>query len=89
MKLYYKPTTRTVEILHNLHATESPQDPLPGVRFVGRPVVLNCSSLLERVSELIDFYLLPVVKSQPTNLKDTRDTIRKVKNIQLPHSTSK
>ena len=55
------------------------------MRFVGRPVVLNCSSPLERVSELIDFYLLPAVRSQPTYLKDTGDTIRKVENIQLPN----
>ena len=59
--------------------------PPPGVHFVGRPVVSNCSSPLERVSELIDFYLLPVVRSQPTYLKDTGDTIRKVENIQLPN----
>ena len=50
---------------------------------VGRPVVTNCSSPLEKISKLINFYLLPVVKSQPTYLKDTRDTIRKVENIQL------
>ena len=59
--------------------------PPPGVRFVGRSVVSNCSSPLERVSELIDFYFLPVVRSQPTYLKDTGDTIRKVENIQLPN----
>ena len=58
--------------------------PPKGVRFVGRPVASNCSSPLERASELIDFYLLPVVKSQPTYLKDTGDTIRKIENIVLP-----
>ena len=56
--------------------------PTTGIHFVGRPVATNCSSPLERVSE--DFYLLPLVKFQPTYLKDTRDTIRKVGNIQLP-----
>ncbi|XP_072046859.1 uncharacterized protein [Amphiura filiformis] len=58
--------------------------PPPGVRFVGRPVVSNCSSPLERASELIDFYLLPVVRSQPTYLKDIGDTIRKIENLTLP-----
>ena len=48
-------------------------------------MVSNCSSPLERASELIHFYLLPVVRSQPTYLKDTGDTIRKVENIQLPN----
>ena len=43
-----------------------------------------CYSSLERVSEFIDFYLLPTVRSQPTYLKDTGDTIRKVENTQLP-----
>ena len=49
--------------------------PPEGVRFVGRPVASNCSPPLERASELIDFYLLPVVRSQPTYLKDTGDTM--------------
>ncbi|XP_072030628.1 uncharacterized protein [Amphiura filiformis] len=62
----------------------STKPPPPGVRFVGRPVVSNCSSPLERASELIDFYLLPVVRSQPTYLKDTGDTIRKIENLTLP-----
>ncbi len=55
-----------------------------GSRFVGRPVVSNCGSPLEKASEFLDFYLLPIVKSQPTYLKDTGDTIRKIEALSLP-----
>jgi hypothetical protein len=79
----YNGQTRTPVffMLPKIHKT-----PPEGVRFVGRPVVSNCSSPLERASELIDFYLLPVVKSQPTYLKDTGDTIRKIESIHLPQN---
>ena len=53
--------------------------------FCRKTVVSNCLSPLERVSELIYFYLFPVVRSRPTYLKDTGDTIRKVEKIQLPN----
>ena len=39
---------------------------------------------LERVSKLIEFYPLPVVKSQPAYLKESDDTIKKIENIRLP-----
>ncbi len=58
--------------------------PPPGSSFVGRPVVSNCGSPLEKASEFLDFYLLPIVKSQPTYLKDTGDTIRKIEALSLP-----
>lgn len=66
-------------ILPKTHKT-----PPEGVRFVGRPVVSSCSSPLERASELIDFYLLPSVKTQPSYLKDTGETIRKIESLHLP-----
>ena len=37
----------------------------------GRPIVSACSCPSENISEYLDSFLLPVVQSLPTNVKDT------------------
>ena len=47
-------------------------------------MISSCGSPLNRIAELLHFYLLPEVKKSPAYLKDTADTIRKIENLVLP-----
>lgn len=58
--------------------------PKEGYKFIGRPVVSGCGGPLNRISGFLDHYLMPIVQRQPTYLKDTSDTIRKIEDLTLP-----
>ncbi|XP_077862479.1 uncharacterized protein LOC144344410 [Saccoglossus kowalevskii] len=57
--------------------------PPEGSIFVGRPIISGCSGPTEKISELIDHFLIPIVKRQHTYIKDTTDFINKIENIQV------
>ncbi|XP_077866476.1 uncharacterized protein LOC144354683 [Saccoglossus kowalevskii] len=57
--------------------------PPEGSIFVGRPIISCCSGPTEKISELIDHFLIPIVKRQHTYIKDTTDFINKIENIQV------
>ena len=48
----------------------------------GRPVILNCGTPTEKVSEFLDFQLKPVMQSSKSCIKDSGDFVRKIKDIQ-------
>ena len=49
---------------------------------LGRPVISNCGTPTEKVSEFLDFQLKPVMQSSKSYIKDSGDFIRKIKDIQ-------
>ena len=49
--------------------------------FPGRAVISNCGTPTEKVSELLDSQLKPVMQSSRSYIKDSGDFIKKIKNI--------
>ena len=47
----------------------------------GRPVISNCGTPTEKVSEFLDSQLKPVMQSSRSYIKDSGDFIKKIKNI--------
>ena len=41
----------------------------------GRPIVAGCSSPTQAISKFLDQFLLPIVRKQPTYIRDTTDFI--------------
>jgi hypothetical protein len=52
----------------------------------GRPIVSLCGTPLERPAEIIDQFLLPIVRNQSTYTKDTADIIKNILRNPLPPS---
>ena len=47
----------------------------------GRPVISNCGTPTENVSEFLDHHLKPVMQEGDSYIKDTGDFLNKIKNI--------
>ena len=47
----------------------------------GRPVISNCGTPTEKVSEFLDNQLKPAMQSRGSYIKDSGDFIKKIKNI--------
>ena len=47
----------------------------------GRPVISNCGTPTEKVSEFLDDHLQPVMKSRKLYVKDTGDFLEKNKSL--------
>ena len=57
---------------------------LPKVHKIGvpgRPVVSSCSSPTERISELVDYFLKPLVLRIPSYIRDSFDFIEKLRSL--------
>lgn len=51
------------------------------VNVPGRPVISNCGTATEGVSEFVDFHLQPIVRTLPHIIKDTTDFLAKLENL--------
>ena len=47
----------------------------------GRPVIFNCGTPTEKVSEFVDYHLKPVMQSGRSYIKDVGDFLKKIKNL--------
>ena len=47
----------------------------------GRPVISNCGTPTEKVSEFLDHHLKPLIQEGDSYIKDTGDFLNKIKNI--------
>ena len=47
----------------------------------GRPVISNCGTATERISEFLDFYRQPLVRNVPSVIKDTSHFLEKLENL--------
>ena len=45
----------------------------------GRPVISNCGVATEKISELLDFHLQPIVADLQHVIKDTNDFLRRLR----------
>ena len=48
---------------------------------VARPIIAQCGSPTERISKYFDHFLIPIVKTQSTYLRDSSDFIVKIENL--------
>ena len=48
---------------------------------LGRSVISNCGTPIEKVSEFLDHHLKPVMQEGESYIKDTGDFLNKIKNI--------
>jgi peptide-methionine (R)-S-oxide reductase len=76
-----KPRTPQLYLLPKIHKNKVPPP--------GRPIVSGNSSPTERLSQLADLFLQPLVASTPSYVRDTTDFINKIQNVSnlLPGST--
>ena len=51
------------------------------VNIPGRPVIFNCGTPTEKVSEYLDFLLKPVTQDGWSYIKDTGDFLKKIKRL--------
>ena len=47
----------------------------------GRPVISNCGTPTEKISEFLDTQLKPIMQKSWSYIKDSGDFIRKIKNL--------
>ena len=47
----------------------------------GRPVISNCGTPTEKITEYLDTQLKPIIQTSWTYIKDSGDFIRKIKNL--------
>ena len=52
-----------------------------------RPIVSSCSSATENISQYVDYWLQPLMKSLPSYLKNTTELIKELKNLQIEANT--
>ena len=54
----------------------------------GRPVISNCGTLTEKVSEFLKYHLKPVTQKGCSYIKDSGDFLKKIKNLgSLPENS--
>jgi hypothetical protein len=47
----------------------------------GRPVISNCGTATERVSELLDFHIQPLVEGVPSVIKDSTHFLQRLEDL--------
>ena len=67
-------------ILPKIHKTHDPTLPLG---YPGRPIVSACGSLTENISTFLDKALKTHMESLPSYIKDTTDSINKIRHLPL------
>ncbi|VDI08483.1 Hypothetical predicted protein [Mytilus galloprovincialis] len=54
------------------------------IQVPARPIISQCNGPLERIGRYLDFFLLPIVKTQTTYISDTGEGIRILRNTSDP-----
>ena len=49
--------------------------------FLGRPVISNCGTPTEKVSEYLDYILKLIMQDRWSNIKNSGDFLKEIKNI--------
>lgn len=57
------------------------------IRIPGRPIISQCNSPTEKLSRCLDYFLLPIVKSQSTYISDTSDFINAIERLTIPRGS--
>ena len=77
----YNHETRTpvIYVLPKVH-----KEPPTNSKFVGRPIISGNGSPTEKISEFVDYYLLPIVVKQHTYVKDSNHILNILEATPLP-----
>jgi hypothetical protein len=70
--------TPTIYMLPKIHKQTHNDE-----KFVGRPITSACGGPCERISELADYFLLPIVKNQKTYMRDSHELLNILKTLKL------
>ena len=58
------------------------------IYVLGRPVISNCGTTTEKVSEFLDNQLKPVMREGMSYIKDSNDFMHKIRNLKdIPNDT--
>ena len=58
------------------------------IYVLGRPVISNCGTTTEKVSEFLDNQLKPVIREGMSYIKDSNDFMHKIRNLKdIPNDT--
>ena len=76
---YFSYEYKKITNLRKLYLLPKIHKSLENVR--GRPVISNCSTPNEKVSEFVDYQLKPVRQSGRSYIKDSGDFLKKIKNL--------
>lgn len=76
---------RSFYLLPKVH---KPRSKWPNQRMPeGRPIVSDCGSETDHISEFIDFFLNPLATNHPSYLKDTYDFLDKIRDKEVPQNS--
>lgn len=78
-----KPSERKFYLLPKIHKDPASWFP-PSVMPPGRPIVSDCGSDTDRISDYIEHFLNPISIKHPAYIKDTYHFISIVKNLSIP-----
>lgn len=70
------PTTPVLYLLPKIHKSL--------INPPGRPIISSNESLLEPLSQFVDFHIRDIVKALPSYVADTSDVLRQLKDLTLP-----
>ena len=77
----HKIRTPVIYVLPKVHKA-----PPPGTKFAGRPIISGNGSPTEKISEFVDYFLLPIVIRQTTYVKDTNHILKILEATPLPEN---
>ncbi len=56
------------------------------VRVPARPIISQRSGPTENLGRYLDYFLIPIVKTQNTHIRDTTELIKIIEDLHLPSS---
>ena len=75
----HKIRTPVMYVLPKIHKA-----PPANSKFAGRPIISGNGSPTEKISEFVDYFLLPIVQKQNTYVKDTNHILKVLEATPLP-----
>ena len=75
--------------IHKIEKILDKFDPIIGIgdneiSVPGRPIISQCNGPFDRVSKYLDYFLIPIVKTKPWYVKDTKEVINLLEKLTLP-----
>ena len=78
---YLTPSNPRMARFYHLPKLHKPGNP-------GRPIVSSSGAPTERISEFVDYHLQPLVIQLPSYLRDTKEFLRRISNLDPSHWTA-
>lgn len=83
--IYFLPKIHKVaHLLSMLDTAEAVRETT--VKMPGRPIISQCGAPTERIGRFLDYFLKPIVRKQPTFIRDTKQFIQKIEAMHIPKS---